>query len=85
MDTPDNASSVELVILAISEDERLQEWFHSLGKLPHNLRENAILQMTASMAGAGEDPELIRAIARIQRPEFYRAIVRTLEDLLNEE
>ena len=75
---------VELVILAMSEDEGLCDWFRALGKLPHNLRENAILQITASMAEADEDPELIRAVARLQNPDFHRIVARTLEDLSND-
>jgi hypothetical protein len=76
---------VELVILAISEDEGLCDWFRALGKLPHNLRENAILQITSSMAESDEDPELIRAVGRLQHPEFHQIVARTLEDLSNEQ
>jgi len=84
MGVPDDDAVVELVILAMSEDEGLCAWFRALGKLPHNLRENAILQITASMAEADEDPELIRAIARLQNPDFHRFVARTLEDLSND-
>jgi hypothetical protein len=84
MGVPDDDAVVELVILAMSEDEGLCDWFRALGKLPHNLRENAILQITASMAEADEDPELIRAIARLQNPDFHRFVARTLEDLSND-
>ena len=73
--------SVELVILAISEDAGLLQWFRSLGELPDNLRENAILQITSAMAESGEDPDLVRAIAKLQRQEFHEIVARTIAEL----
>jgi hypothetical protein len=87
MSAPDcdaDAGLAELVILAISEDLVLLEWFRSLGKLPHNLRENAILQVTSSMAAADEDPDLILAVSRLRNSDFLQAVASTLADLADE-
>jgi hypothetical protein len=57
----------------LASEKSLRRWFHSLAKLPANLRSNAIIQITTDMRRGEEDPELIGALCCLSDPAVYQA------------
>jgi hypothetical protein len=80
-DSPALISALETLTVAISGDSDLEKWFASLETLSHNLRINAILQITTEMRHGDEDPSLIQAIAFLSEPELYQAVKEALAEL----
>jgi hypothetical protein len=78
MPTPSPLTSVQLDALqllcrTLASEKSLMRWFESLGKLPSNLRSNAIIQITTEMRRGDEDPELIGALCCLSDSAVYEA------------
>ncbi len=65
--------SLQLLCRTLASEKSLRRWFHSLAKLPANLRSNAIIQIPTDMRRGEEDPELIGALCCLSDPAVYQA------------
>ena len=65
--------ALQLLCRALASEKSLRHWFESLGKLPANLRSNAVIQITADMRRGGEDPQLVGALCCLSDPAIYLA------------
>lgn len=75
-------AAMETLVLAIAEDAALSEWFHRLGRLPSNLRSNAVLQIVSAMTEADEDADLISALQCLEDPSFHHLVSQAIAELL---
>ena len=67
--------ALQLLCRTLASEKSLLRWFEALGKLPSNLRSNAIIQITNDMRRGEEDPQLIGAICCLSDPAVYQAAV----------
>ena len=73
--------SLQLLCRTLASEKSLRRWFHSLAKLPANLRSNAIIQITTDMRRGEEDPELIGALCCLPDPAVYQAAADAVSSL----
>ena len=73
--------SLQLLCRTLASEKSLRRWFHSLAKLPANLRSNAIIQITTDMRRGEEDPELIGALCCLSDPAVYQAAADAVSSL----
>ena len=73
--------SLQLLCRTLASEKSLRRWFHSLAKLPANLRSNAIIQITPDMRRGEEDPELIGALCCLSDPAVYQAAADAVSSL----
>jgi hypothetical protein len=67
---------------ALAETPRLRSWFYSLEKLPDQARKRAFLEMATELRTAEENAALADAVAALARPQLYRTVLQTVNELV---
>ena len=65
---------------ALVETAQLRSWFYALEQLPEPLRETSFSEMAAKMRAAGEDVDLIEAVAALARPKMYETVLEAVRE-----
>jgi hypothetical protein len=69
---------------ALVETEHLRSWFYALERLSESARNAEFTQMAARMRIAGEDAELISAVALLTHPKMYELVLATVRTRADE-
>jgi hypothetical protein len=72
------------LVQALVETQHLRSWFYALEQLPESARNAAFSQMAAQMRIAGEDAELIAAVALLTHPKMYELVLATVRTRTDE-
>lgn len=69
------------LVRALSEDDRLSEWFLNMETLPLPSRATELGGMATQMQAAGEDAALVNALTLLARPTLFAAACEALREL----